>query len=403
MEYKLRVVWLCHFSNDEIQNILKPRHRVPEFAPWIPIALSTVEKSDMFEIHVVAPFMYIEDNIEFKLRNIHYHFFNPYPLRPKKLFYNRLFNWEYVSDFAYNKRKVKEYIDKIAPDVIHLLGAENPYYSATILPLIPHYPTILTVQGFYSQSAQVLKGQKLKKSILEQKILRSIPISFYEAKKQGEDIKKYNPSIELYWHFWGSYEIKRPKILPKQTFDFVFFARLNKDKGIVDLLEAIKLIKEKKPDVSLCVIGGKKENVFAEYASKIGINDNVTWTGFLPTREDVHAKALEAKISVLPTYSDINPGTIIESMFLGIPVVSYAVDSMPEINENGEVIKLCELGNICELADTMYNLLINETYRRELSNKGILRAKEMYAPTDEYLQDCLYKGYTRAIEIFKNN
>jgi glycosyltransferase involved in cell wall biosynthesis len=397
MKKKLKVVWLCHFSDDEITNILKPTKKVQEFAPWIPISIKTVEDSEEFDVFVIAPYPHIKNTKRFNLRGIHYVFYNPHILSGR-LFYNTYFDLDCYTNFLKARRIVRKIVDEIKPDVIHLFGAENAYYSSTILQFFKTYPIIVTVQGFVYKSSDkgIFTKQRIK---VEKEILENTKIAFCEAKCLGEDIKMFSPSVKLFRHFYGSYEVT-PTANIEKKYDIVFFARICKDKGIKDLIEAIKLLKQKRPNIKACIIGGNKENVFSEYAKSVGLENNIEWTGFLDTREDVHKKAQEGRISVLPTYHDINPGTIIESMFLGIPVVSYDIPSNLEINENGEVIKLVEYKNIEQLAECIANLLDNQPLRDQLSVNARKRAIELFAPSIEESRERLYKGYQEAIKLY---
>lgn len=400
MNEKLKVVWICHFSNDEIKTKLKPIKDVKEYAAWMPLSISVVERCSDIDLYIIAPYPYICGVKSFCLRGIHYFFFNPsIPLLG--LSWPRWFKWDYISNFRKNKRIVSKLVKLINPDVIHLFGAENPYYSSTILPLIDKYPTILTVQGFASHSPFINDSIQKRRSEIEKLIISKMYISFYESKFQANAIKEYNQMMDFQWFFYGSYKIEPPIPRPEIKYDMVFFARINREKGIVDLLEATKVIKETyKNDVSLCVIGAAKNDEFIKFADELGLSGNVTWTGFLPTRDDVHRIACQAKLSVLPTYHDINPGTIIESMFLQIPVVAYSTDNLPEINEKSDVIKLVEKGNVKELAKGIIELLKSPSECERIKIEALKRANEMYAPSDDILHNSLFSGYSRAIELF---
>lgn len=399
MKNKIKVVWLCHFSTREIKDILKPNREIKEFAPWIPMAIGTIEYYNQLEVHVVAPYVGISEVKEFELRGVYYHFYPTLTKRPYKFFYNSLFRWDYITNFRDDRKRVQILIKSICPDVIHLFGAENPDYASSVLDFVDKIPCILTVQGFASNSP-TLHGIEKRRAKIEQIIIKRVTAAFYESKVQAANIREYNPNIHLFWHFYGSYEIKRTIEKGNEKYDLVFFARIEKDKGIVDLLDAVKLLSVKRPDISLIVLGSGNITVFQEYAKKNGVEGNVFWAGFQPTREDVHKLASRAKISVLPTYHDINPGTIIESMFLEIPVISYKIGTNLEINENTECLKLVEIGNVEQLAEAIDELLTNEDYRKQLSNKAHKRAYEMYAPSIDTSRSCLLDGYTNAINIF---
>lgn len=401
MDKKYKVVWLCHFDNEEVHQALQLNTRLYEFAPWITIALKTIENNHYFNLYVVAPRYDIKSVRRIEIRGVNYIFYNPHIKWNYHILHNRFFDIDYITNFYEHKRIVNDLVNSINPDIVHLFGAENPYYSSTILPIADKYPTILTVQGFCSHSKQRLTGYQKQRSQIELEIIKKMYVAFYETKKQGSDIKRINPDIELFYHTYGSYRIENPPICKEKKYDIVFFARICKDKGILDLLEAIKIIKIRKPDVSLCVIGSGDVDEFKRYAEKLDIDNNIVWAGFQPTRDDVYRLAVQGKLCVLPTYHDIIPGTIMESMFLRIPVVAYATDSIPEINETGEVIKLVPTGDVLSLANMIYLVLSKGESSDSLTEKAYIRAIEMFDPSSLYLQDCLDAGYKRSIEIFQ--
>ena len=400
---KMKVVWLCHFSDKEIKGILHPWRDVPEFAPWIVSFINAVENVTPFELHIVAPYLYIGHLREFELRGVYYHFYNPFlpivghpGLSIKGLSY-----YEYTN-FRKSKKTVFRIVNRINPDIIHVIGAENPYYSAAVLPLVHCYPTILTIQGFISHTKSSITPSISKKIEIEEQVINSIPVCFVRSKAQANSVLEINSQMKLVSHMFCSYELKYDYIPEEKLYDLVFFAQISKDKGIVDLLKAMQLIKQRKPDVSLCVIGGGDFKEYVDLADKLGISDNVIWTGFLPSRKDVHFMAAQCRVSVLPTYSDMYPGTIIESMFLGIPMVSYDVDSNPEINEDYEAIRLVKVGDIDALSDSIYDLLINNDECQRLGLVGKKRAYEMFAPSNTTMVDQWMKGYQLATELFNN-
>ncbi len=109
------------------------------------------------------------------------------------------------------------------------------------------------------------------------------------------------------------------------------------------------------------LIIGAVEDAYREYLNSTYACDKLilTWKGVLPQLEDVHREACRAKISVLPTHQDIIPGTIVESMMLGLPVVSTKVGSIPELNETRESLILVEKGDIDALSQSILRLLQN--------------------------------------------
>ena len=67
---KLKVVWICHFSNEHVQQKLNVKRPVREFAPWISLGIEEVKKRKDIELHVISPHRWITSNKEFKEKNV---------------------------------------------------------------------------------------------------------------------------------------------------------------------------------------------------------------------------------------------------------------------------------------------------------------------------------------------
>lgn len=405
MKEKIRVVWLCQFTNAEIQSLIKPRKPVNEIAQWIPINLKGVEGDSRFEVYVLSPHEYISGIRKCEIRGVHYVF---YPLGIPFLgrHWPYFFRPDYWTSFYRSKKIVKKWVKKLKPDVIHLFGGENPVYSSTILPLLSKCPSILTVQGFISHTTERRTRTLQQRIAIENNVIKGIPIAFYRSKKLAEDLLHINPRMELIWSNFGSQRVPIPDNTEGKVYDVVFWGRICKDKGADDLLKAISALKAKGQYVKACIIGHAMPS-YLELAKELGIEDNIYWAGFQETQSDVHKLAVKSKITVLPTYHDVLPGTIVESMFLGIPIISYDVDSNPEINEREEVIKLVPKGDINALADSIELLLHDDNLRAVYAEREKTRATEMFDKSNDFIANKLWQGYTRAIELFdekyKNN
>jgi glycosyltransferase involved in cell wall biosynthesis len=171
----------------------------------------------------------------------------------------------------------------------------------------------------------------------------------------------------------------------------------------MDLLQAISLLKTQETSISALIIGsGNKEYIqeLRDFCLVNGIAENILWIGFLPSQSDVHREAIRAKISVLPTHYDMIPGTIIESMPLKIPVISYRTGSIPEINDDDIYVELIEKNNIEGLAKAIEKLILNNKLRLERAEKGYLRAKKMFGESE--VKTDILNAYHSTISSFKS-
>jgi glycosyltransferase involved in cell wall biosynthesis len=403
---KIRVVWLCHFSNEEIKEYFNIRE-INEFAPWINNLIQLFKHNPSVELHIVAPNVFTNKKKEFVIDGIHYHFYQRIPIIGTNSLLKKAYTFlkvEQITDFCWIKYAIRKIITKIHPDIIHLHGAENPYYSAGILPLINKFPVITTIQGFICNNTVTNYNVKYRIR-LEKEIIEQCRHFGTRTDDMSQLVVKINPNAVLHHH---GYAIAIPSVVKEnigknEPIDCLFFARVCKDKGIEDLLEAISKIKKTVPSISLAVIGKADKKYLSELnvlCDKLKIESNVNFVGFLPKQADIYEYALQAKLCVLPTHHDIISGTIIESMFLKLPVVAYAVGGIPELNKMEETVRLVDKGNIEDLAQQITFLLNNKEERKILAEKAYSLAQKRFNKNDLIENDIL-KAYNLVISDLK--
>jgi len=382
----LKVVWICHFTDSSIQQILKPWRAKAQFAPWISHTLKVFEYQSEIELHIISPHEYIPHYKTFERRGVHYHFFNPYiPIWGRH--WPGFFKWDEWTNFAKNKRIVHKVIDSINPDVIHLQGAENPYYSSTALNLITKYPLIVNFQRFAMDLTLHSEETGNTRVKIEKHLWESAKYFTVRTNKMHEEFSSFRPDAKLFWVNYSRAEM--PKGQEEKIYDIAFFSRINKTKGIEDLLEAIAILRKRGFPAKTCVMGPCSDQYLSflkTKASSLGISDLIVWKGLLRNQDQVYKEALKARISVLPTHKDVIPGTIIESMQMGLPVVSYKAGSIPDLNLVRENVLLSEIGDIQGLAENIMRLLTDDELCYTMSQRGMECIKERDANHDVFQQ-----------------
>lgn len=109
--------------------------------------------------------------------------------------------------------------------------------------------------------------------------------------------------------------------------DVVFYGRLDHDKGLDVLLDALS----KQPNVRLHVIGrGDLEERLKHQSVELGLNDRIRWTPWCsPT--DLVALLKEARLAVLPSRHESFGNVMAESLAVGTPLVTCKAGSIPEV------------------------------------------------------------------------
>lgn len=135
---------------------------------------------------------------------------------------------------------------------------------------------------------------------------------------------------------------------------FVFLGSLTKRKKVDVLLSAFKSILNKHPQASLHLLGdGKEREELEKYVKKLDIENNVIFYGY---QADPHIILATADIMVLPSLSEGMSRAVLESLFLGVPVVMRDVDGNSELITNGVNGELFEKDE--QLAEKMNEMLL---------------------------------------------
>lgn len=122
--------------------------------------------------------------------------------------------------------------------------------------------------------------------------------------------------------------------------DFVigFSGRLVRDKGVVELSQAFRILKKKHHDkaIKLFIIGEpeKRDAVPQEVLDTLLDNSDVVFTGKIPYG-DIQKYYLMMDVLVLPSYREGFPTVVLEACSMGIPViVSRSTGCIDSIKEN---------------------------------------------------------------------
>ena len=141
-------------------------------------------------------------------------------------------------------------------------------------------------------------------------------------------------------------------------FTILFLARVEKEKGIYEALEAHRLVHAKFSFVSLVVAGsGAELDAAIRYVSARQI-PCVSFVGHLGTKDKCEAfRAADAYL--FPSYNEGLPISVLEAMAFGLPVVTSAAGGLSEFFKHGEMGFMTE--SVCpEILASLVSRLIND-------------------------------------------
>lgn len=393
---KIRVVWICHLSNALINKHLKfckwtplailrrflGKTDIADFAQWNTNAINEFKKFNDIELHIVAPYLNICGVQEFEINGIKYHFFqNEDDNIASKLYYK--ITKKLKTSYSKNSKKIVQIINKINPDIIHMIGSENPYYSESALYLDNKIPFIVSLQTLMSDP-DFLKNYPISqesykyRSELEAKIIT-------KADYIGSNVKHFRNII----HNDISSKVKFLDMSLavgeditigeyKKEYDFVYFAA-DISKAVDWALESFAIAKQKYPNITLHVVGGYNRdfmNNIKNRMQELELGSEVDFTGLMPTHDDVIDEVRKARFALLPLKIDLVTGTIREAMANGLPVVTTITPATPKLNEKRKSVLLSEKGDFAAMADNMCQLLGNENIAKEIQRNAAITMSE---------------------------
>jgi glycosyltransferase involved in cell wall biosynthesis len=141
------------------------------------------------------------------------------------------------------------------------------------------------------------------------------------------------------------------------VFTFLLIARLLYDKGIVEYIEAIKLLRAKGIPAHFELMGfidpgpsGIPEAQLRQWIDE----DLVTYLG---TTSDVRPAIQRADCIVLPSYREGTPRTLLEAACLAKPIIATRVPGCVEVVQDEVNGFLCEAKNPADLASRMERII----------------------------------------------
>jgi glycosyltransferase involved in cell wall biosynthesis len=182
-------------------------------------------------------------------------------------------------------------------------------------------------------------------------------------------------------------------------FTFLLISRLIHDKGVMEYIEAVKMLKEKGLEARFQLLGPK------DVEHKRGISEEIinSWleagiVEYLGSTDDVRQFIHQADCVVLPSYREGTPRTLLEAAGLGKPIIATDVPGCRQVVENERNGFLCELKNAHDLAEKMERMSrLDKTTLDTLGTYGRMKMER------EFGEHLVVGKYLKAIQQIGNS
>lgn len=179
----------------------------------------------------------------------------------------------------------------------------------------------------------------------------------------GVNLERFNPSDAVRTEKRGELGISEDKIV------FVFMGRLNRDKGLHELLAAFNSLATQRDDVYLLLFGSDEENISSTFQNYSSLENKVNFQYYGRTPEPFNM--LQAgDVFVLPTYREGFGSSVIEASALGLPVICSDAYGVMDAMLDDETGLRCKVGDVNSLYNSMLKLAVDKDLRSLLGRNG---------------------------------
>ena len=184
----------------------------------------------------------------------------------------------------------------------------------------------------------------------------------------------------------------------KKKFTFLLISRLIHDKGILEYIDAIDILKKRNVDAVFQLLGatdtkhrrGIPEVLISDWLE----NDRVDYLGHV---DDVKPVIRSADCVLLPSYREGTPRTLLEAASMGKPLIASDVPGCRNVVDHNENGFLCKVKDSKDLADKMQSMLeLPKTQRSQMGRKSRIKVEQFF---DERI---VIDRYLNAIDKFSS-
>ena len=294
-----------------------------------------------------------------------------------------------ASFFVQDRRRIKECLNKVRPDVVHGWGTEDVYALAAVT---SGYPHLISMQGILS--ALILKSwmhpREYFQALLEIWCLRKAQLVTTESNWGAAVVRRRRgnkPMEVVEYGVQKTFFSTQWKPAAENNFT-IFVGSIRAGKGIQDLIEAFR-----SPALSsseLVVIGG----VHGEWAEKLQKTapHNIRWLGRKSAEETAQYMA-KAWCLALPTRADTSPNVVKEARVIGLPVITTRNGGQASYVQDGEDGYFVECGDVKGLVQKLRIVLGSLATSEKLGKVGQQRYRDLF--TADQTAKCFQSLYRK--------
>ena len=325
------------------------------------------------------------------------------------------------------EERLGEIIHDFEPDVLHIFGTEYGHSLAAVKAFGNPGHTLVGIQGVISECAKEymadlpvdVQGQVSFRDWLKKDSMKQQQEKFFIRGEREKEVlklcgnvtgrtdfdkvavKNINPQVKYFFmnetmrgeFYEGQWKYENCE---KHS---IFFSQADYPlKGFHYLLQALQIVKEKYPDVTVNVAGNSlvnyttlkdkiKISAYGKYLRKLikesDMEDKITFLGKL-SAEEMKQQYLTCNTFVCASSLENSPNSVGEAMLLGTPVVASNTGGIPSMVEHEKEGLLFEKGNVKALAETIMRTWEDKGMVDIMTSGARVRARNTHDADENY-------------------
>lgn len=180
----------------------------------------------------------------------------------------------------------------------------------------------------------------------------------------GVDLNKFEPHAKD-----KKNQIRKEYGYKEDDFILFYAAELNINKHQDLLIEVVKILKDKIPNIRLLLAGnGSLENQYKKQTKEFGVDDNIEFLGY---RTDINNLLMLSDVAVASSRREGMPVNVMEAMATGLPLIVTDVRGHRDLVIDGENGYVVGLNDVKGFAKSIQKLYEDNELRCKFGKKGL--------------------------------
>ena len=154
----------------------------------------------------------------------------------------------------------------------------------------------------------------------------------------------------------------------------LYLSNLKEDKGVIVLLDALKILMDKGYSFRCDFVGGESKDLdaerFSQEVAKRGLNSIAFYLGRKYGDE-------KADVFVFPTYNDCFPLVLLEAQQHNLPIVTTDEGAIADIVKNEENGFVCKRNDVKTLVDSLEKIINDKNNQQNIGENNFKKYKEI--------------------------